>query len=85
MVFSIVVSMMFPCFPRGETRRKGNLGKRCLRKAVSDTIAGVKGFKPPAAAEDEPDPRQLLIKGLAPEMDSWLEMAGAVEDSAGLH
>lgn len=52
---------------------------------MSDTIAGVKGFKPPAAAEDEPDPRQLLIKGLAPEMDSWLEIAGAVEDSAGLY
>eukprot|EP00438_Fugacium_kawagutii_P024849 Skav233731 [mRNA] locus=scaffold2225:158682:160116:+ [translate_table: standard] len=41
------------------------------RKAVSDTIAGVKGFKPPTAGEDEPDPRQLLIKGLAPEIDSW--------------
>ena len=42
-----------------------------FRKAVSDTIAGVKGFKGPPSGEDEADPSHLLIKGLAPEIDPW--------------
>jgi hypothetical protein len=46
-----------------------NAPKRMSRKAVSDTIAGVKGFKAPPSGEDEADPSHLLIKGLAPEID----------------
>lgn len=42
---------------------------REFQKAVSDTIAGVKGFKAPPSGEDEADPSHLLIKGLAPEID----------------
>ena len=45
------------------------------RKAVSDTIAGVKGFKGPPSGEDEPDPSHLLIKGLAPEIDPCHHLA----------
>lgn len=39
-----------------------------FQKAVSDTIASVKGFKP-LPPGDEPDPSYLLVKGLAPEID----------------
>ncbi|CAK9002978.1 unnamed protein product [Durusdinium trenchii] len=40
-----------------------------FQKAVSDTIAGVKGFKSMPSEEDLPDPTYLLVKGLAPEID----------------
>ena len=47
-----------------------------FQKAVSDTIASVKGFKP-LPPGDEPDPSYLLVKGLAPEIDE-LSLGGVL-------
>jgi len=40
-----------------------------FQKAVSDTIASVKGYKPVTELGDQPDPSYLIIRGLSPDID----------------